>query len=60
MTCSCFLDLLHLDLFGDDLLLHDVGLQFVRLVGLCLLTTRRLGELRLLDVEVALRLSLFG
>ena len=31
------LDLLHLHLLGDDLLLHDVGLQLVGLVGLGLL-----------------------
>ena len=52
------LDLLHLHLFGNDLLLHHVRLQFIRLVGLRLLPTSRLGKLRLLDVEVALRLSL--
>ena len=34
------LDLLHFHLFGDDLLLHDVGLKLVGLVGLGLLTTR--------------------
>ena len=32
-----FLDLLHLHLLGDDLLLHDVGLDLVGLVGLRLL-----------------------
>ena len=54
------LDLLDLDLFGDDLLLHDVGLELVGFVGLGLLTAGGFGELRLLDVEVALGFGLFG
>ena len=36
------LDLLNLDRFGDDLLLHDVRLDFVGLVGLRLLPLHRL------------------
>jgi len=55
-----FFDLLDLDLLGDDLLLHDVGLELVGLIGLGLLTFCGLGELRPLDVEVALGFSLFG
>ncbi len=54
------LDLLDLDLFGDDLLLHDVGLELVGFVGLGLLAACGFGELGLLDVEVALGLGLFG
>ena len=53
------LDLLHLHLFGNNLLLHHVRLQLVSFVGLGLLTPRGLRELRLLDVEVALSLGLF-
>ena len=60
MICSCFLDLLDLDLFGDDLLLHDVGLELVGFVGLGLLTACGFGELGLLDVEVALGFGLLG
>ena len=60
MICCCFLDLLDLDLFGDDLLLHDVGLELVGFVGLGLLAACGFGELGLLDVEVALGLGLFG
>jgi len=54
------LDLLDLDEFGDHLLLHDVGLQFVGLVGLRLLAARLLGVLRFLDGKVALRLGLLA
>ena len=54
------LDLLDPDLLGDDLLLHDVGLDLVGLVRLRLLLLDRLVVLRLLDLQVALRLGLLG
>ena len=55
-----FLDLLHLHLLRDDLLLHDVGLDLVGLVRLRLLLAALLGELRFLDIQIALRLGLLG
>ena len=55
-----FLDLKDLDLFGDDLLLHDAGLELVGLVGLGLLSAALLGELSFPDVEGALSLGLLG
>ena len=54
------LDLLHAHRLGDDLLLHDVGLDLVGLVGLRLLLLDRLDVVGLLDLEVALRLGLLG
>ena len=54
------LDLLHLHLLRHDLLLHDVGLDLVGLVGLRLLPLDGSLVLRLLHVEVALRLGLLG
>ncbi len=58
LDLALFLHLLHLHLLGGHLLQHDVGLQFVRLVGRGLLPAALLGILRLLDLEVALRLGL--
>ncbi len=40
------LDLVDLDLFGDHLLLHDVGLDLVGLVGLRLLALQRFRDTR--------------
>src|SRR6266566_3751031 len=54
-----FLDLLHLHLFSDDLLLHDVGLYVIGLIGLRLLPLGDFEELCPLDFEIALRLGLF-
>src|SRR5205085_1699743 len=54
------LDLAHLDLFGDYLLLHDIGLNVVGLVGLGLLLLSGFEVLRTLDIEVALRFGLLG
>ena len=54
-----FLNLLDLHLFGDDLLLHDVGLDLIGFVGLSFLAAALLGKLCLLDIEVALRFGLF-
>src|SRR5262249_32269567 len=58
LDLAFFLDLLHLYLLSGHLLLHHIGLQLVGLVSLRLLATALLGKLRLLDVEVALRLGL--
>ena len=55
-----FLDLPHAHALGDDLLLHDVGLNVVRLVGLRLLLLGDFEILRFLDLEVALRFGLLG
>ena len=54
------LHLLDLDRFGDDVLLLDVGFNFIGLVGLCLRLLRGLEEGGFLDVEVALRFGLLG
>src|SRR6267378_4182899 len=50
---SLALHLLHPHRFGDDLLLHDVGLDFVGFVGCGLRLLRHLQIAGLLDVEVA-------
>ena len=52
--------MLHLHLFGDHLLQHDIGLQLVCFVGHGLLAAALLGILRLLDIQIALRLRLPG
>ena len=54
------LDLVNRHFLGAHLLLHDVGLDFVGLVGLRLLLLDRLQVLGLLDFEVALRFGLLG
>ena len=65
------LGFLHLDLLllfnlpdlhglGDDLLLHDVGLDLVGFVRLCLLLRNRLFKSGLLDFQVALGFGLVG
>ena len=54
LDLSFFLDLLHLHLFRNHLLLHDVGLNVVSLVGLRLLFLRDFQVLRFLDFEIAL------
>ena len=46
--------------FGDDLLLHDVGLDLVGFVGLRLLPLDSFEVLGLLDFEIALRFGLLG
>ena len=51
-----FLDLLHLHLLSDDLLLHDVGLDVVGFVSLRLLALGDFEVLRSLDLEIALSL----
>ncbi len=52
------LNLLYPDGFGSHLLLHDIGFDFVGLVGLRLGLLGGLQKIRALDVQVALRLSL--
>ena len=54
-----FFDLLHLHLLSDDLLLHDVGLNVIGFVCLCLLTLGDLEELGAFHFQIALRLGLF-
>ena len=53
-------DLVDRDFFGAHLLLHDVGLNFVGLVGLRLLPLHHFQVLGLLDFEIALRFGLLG
>ena len=53
-----FFDLLHLHLLGDDLLLHDVGLDVIGFVSLRLLPLGNFDVLRLLDFKIALRFRL--
>src|SRR5438477_299086 len=55
-----FLDLHDLHLLSDNLLLHDVGLDVVGFVGLCLLLLGDFEILRLFDFEIALRFGLLG
>src|SRR5208282_2101501 len=57
---SFFFYLLHAHAFGDDLLLHDVRLNVIRLVGLRLLLLRYFQVLRFFDLQVALRFGLLG
>src|SRR5262249_10287165 len=52
--------LLHLHLFSNHLLLHDIGLDVVSLVSLSLLFLRDLKVLSSLYLEIALRLGLLG
>src|SRR2546427_1565107 len=54
------LHLLHSHGFGDDLLLHDVGLDLVSFVGGRLGFFRHFEVAGSLEVQVALRLGLFG
>jgi len=54
------LDLLHLHLLSNHLLLHDVGLDVISLVGLRLLTLGDFEVLRFLDLQVALRFRLLA
>src|SRR6185437_4674321 len=51
---------LDFDLLGDDLLLLDVGLNFIGFVGLRLLLLHELGVFGTFDFEVALGFCLFG
>jgi len=53
-----FLDLLDLDLLGHYLLLHDIGLDLVRLVCGRLLLLDSFEEIRLLELEIALSFRL--
>jgi len=55
-----FLDLLHLHRFRRHLLLHDVGLDLVRLVGLRLLPLGDFEIVRLLDLKIARGFGLLG
>src|SRR5262249_41094420 len=52
------LNLVYGHLFGTHLLLHHVGLNFVRLVGLGLLLFHQLRVFGFLDFKIALRLGL--
>ncbi|MGH9536663.1 MAG: hypothetical protein ACRD3H_01995, partial [Terriglobales bacterium] len=55
-----FFDLLYLHLLGDDLLLHDVGLDVIGFVGLGLLALGDFDVLCFLDFEVAGCFRLLG
>src|SRR6266404_5611852 len=55
-----FFNLLYFHRFRHHLLLHDVGLNVVRLIGLRLLLLSGFEILRLLDFEVARGLGLLG
>src|SRR5262249_9575884 len=48
------------DLFGADLLLHDVGLDLIGFIRLRLLALHAFQILGLLDFEIALRFGLLG
>ena len=57
----CFaLDLLYTDGFGNDLLLHDVGFDFVGFVGGGLGFLGHFQVAGFLDVQIAFRFGLLG